>query len=274
MYLLLIVTYLLTPVSTFASTLHPIQPNSLQNDDLPNVYNVYNVRNSLPIFQYNNLQDLQQNMDQFLNNINYTTSSPHLFVVQLTDSNSFIFPNFATAVPQTEHYNHQEEEELVGLGLLSTAPQNWIELYGSDIIQQTSIQGIEVQTLSTVDDDSARGEVAYSTGRLQKVSSEYDSKISLYIGFIALIGATSGLTFAPEIEFSTSSSTYYACPVLAGQTVVVKVYPTLTTFTPYTKKLKWNHNLSKFTTKLPFAKLQKASLLTLTGLEDVECFYI
>lgn len=268
MYLSSIVfRFMLLITSSFANQriqLYPLGGDTLQH--------INDLKDLPPIHQFRNVEDLQQNMHQFLNKINYT-NNPRPIVIHLTDSNSLVFPD---DVVFKEQIKHTEQPPFKPQNYVSSPspPEDWIELYGSDIIQQSSTQAIEIQTLSTVLDDSARGEVAYSTGRLKKVSSEYDSKMSLYLGFIAFIGITSGLTFAPEFEFSTSFSIYYTCPVLAGETVVVKVYPTLTTFTPYTKKLKWDHKLLKFATKLPFSKLQKVSLFALTGLEDVECFYI
>ncbi|CAD1810939.1 hypothetical protein K4G60_g4733 [Candida parapsilosis] len=264
-------TALVTVVASLAAP--HIQLPSFETDTIQSVNDFIELP---PIHQFKNLQHFQQNIHQFMSNINYTTDpSPQPFVIQLTDSNKLIFPEYTPPSPDEQIKNGDGQLPIHSRNYVSPpVPIDWIELYGSNIVQQSSTQPIEIQTLSVVVDDSARGEVAYSTGRLQKISTEYDSKISLYLGFIAFIGLTSGLTFAPELEFSTSTSIYYTCPVLAGQTVVIKVYPTLTTFTPYTKKWKWDSKLGKFATKLPsFKKLQKVSLFTLTGLEDVECFY-
>ncbi|KAI5968041.1 hypothetical protein KGF57_000267 [Candida theae] len=258
-------------ITTFFYSPH-IQSHSLEETP---VTQLEDLRDLPSIHQFKNLEDLQQNMHQFLYKINHTLNSQHL-VVHLTDLDTLVFPDDGdpdlkvdhVAAPSSQHTLFFPGKEA------ATPPENWIELHGSEIIQQSSARAIEVQTLSTVEDDSARGEVAYSTGRLKKVSSEYDSKMSLYLGFIAFIGISSGITFAPEFEFSTSTSIYYTCPVLAGETVAVKVYPTLTTFTPYTRKIKWDHKLSKFAAKSPFTKMKKVSLFTLTGLEDVECFYL
>ena len=117
-----------------------------------------------PLHQFKNLQDLQQNMHQFLTKINYTSIN-HSWVIHLTDTNSLIFPEDATLLQQ-DHNNAPVDKSDSVSPLFP--PVDWIELYGSEIIRQSSVQGIEIQTLTTVNDESARGEVAYSTGRVKK----------------------------------------------------------------------------------------------------------
>ncbi|KAI3406124.2 hypothetical protein KGF56_000966 [Candida oxycetoniae] len=156
-----------------------------------------------------------------------------------------------------------------------TIPENWIEYYATDITPSIDQSGILVQTMTTINDDNARGEIAYSRGMLSKISMEYELSMPLYAGLFLLIGGVVGGSFTPEVDFSKSSSTYCTCPVIAGRTAQLRVFPIRVTLTPHSKKMKWNRKLQKLATKLnTFKKDKKFTLLFLTGLEDVECRYI
>ncbi|KAI5965199.1 uncharacterized protein KGF55_001419 [Candida pseudojiufengensis] len=240
--------------------------------DYDQLYNYTNGNiNSNSIVHYKNIEELQQNLKEFYSNYDSSTTT---ILFHLIDDDHYLIPD---TIDFSTKYSTNKDSTLfksVAKNSDSNIPQNWIEFYTTNIHHYIDPKGIEIQTLTTVNSEYARGEVAYSLGSLKRIATEYDMNTSLFLGLNIFIGGIIGLRFAPEINFSSSYSTFYTCPVTSGKTVLIKVYPYITNLNPYYKNLKWNNKLKKFVTNFKFTKLDKVKLFTMTGLEDVECVYI
>ncbi|KAI5952440.1 hypothetical protein KGF54_003307 [Candida jiufengensis] len=277
MNLLQIIVFLITSFFTEVCCFQDsILSNDFQFKDYEEIHNFINENsNTNNILHYQNLNDLQENLEDLYTYRNLTNS---VVLFHLIDDDHYLIPEInqypttnSDSDSGTDSNSDSDFENSVAKK--PQVPQNWIEFYATNIQQLIDPRGIEIQTLSTVDSVYARGEVAYSLGQLRRVATEYDMNASLFLGLNIFIGGLVGFRFAPEIDFSNSFSTFYTCPVTFGKTVVIKVYPYLTYLNPHYKNLKWNRKIKQFATAFNFNKLNKIKLFTMTGLEDVECVY-
>ena len=227
------------------------------------------------IFYTESLQSLEKNMNKFKTEYKESNDvhNGHA-IVYFTNNNHFLISE-VDAEPKRQVLNMQNENTHTSFDLFSQGfPKHWVEFYTTDVNQTLDKAGFVVQTLTVVNDESAKGEIAYSRGIANKFTLEYDISTTLFEGLFAVVGGTLGAAFTPEITFAKSASTYYSCPVIRGRTAQIKVFPTTTTLKPLKRKVLWNEAKRKFIPDLDFEKSGKLALIFLTGLEDVECSYI
>ncbi|CAK9439357.1 uncharacterized protein LODBEIA_P35180 [Lodderomyces beijingensis] len=220
------------------------------------------------IIDVRNLQEFEKRIHELARHFIATpTSQTNQTVVHLIEEDHYLAPEIDYHAFQLQAFNPFKHE--------SRIPEKWFEYYAENVSARIERRGIVVQTLMTVANNDARGEIAFSGGMLTKITSEHDLNAGIYAGYYIWIGGQLGAGVTPELSFARSSSTYYTCPVVAGRTAQIKVYPTLTSFIPFFRTLHWNLGPQKFASKaLKFKKNKKLTLIFLSGLEDVECMYI
>ncbi|KAG7663158.1 uncharacterized protein J8A68_003336 [[Candida] subhashii] len=160
----------------------------------------------------------------------------------------------------------------------SEIPENWVEFYTSDEHHEIHPDGITLLLHETANQTNLTGEISFAFTQETTSAIELSLVRSSYfgIGFVPLWAMSLLLagSLAPEWKDTRSLITTYTCPVAAGKSVGMKVFPNVSHVVPWTREVRFSERLRTFIMDSElFQRHEKVRLLALTGYEDVECFY-